>query len=298
MSANTSGTRKRERRARTGVGAALGLINRLWVVGAVVLWAGCAGGEAGPSEGESTPGVGNWTVAAERVRSSVHSVWGSKPALGVDLTAFGPVGTAFVVGRNGVLLSNAHVVVRGDSTLVPRLHVLVQTDTGSTLYPARVLALDVERDLSLLAIADTSLVPLRWSDGHVPMGWPLATIGYGLPEGGVVDTARAAVTSEYTVFRRFTAGFSSGYRTLEPGDPSTNVLEVDLFLFPGVSGGPTFDLEGRVVGVNQGQHRYREGGSTSYGRVIPRLVVGQFLELQGQAAGLDSASVFHGRADP
>jgi S1-C subfamily serine protease len=160
-----------------------------------------------------------------------------------------------------------------------------------------VLALDVERDLSLLAVPDTTLLPLRWSDGRAPMGRPLATIGYGLPEGGVVDTARAAVKSEYTVFRRFTAGFSSGYRTLEPGDPSTNVLEVDLFLFPGVSGGPTFDLDGRVVGVNQGQHRYRAGGSTSYGRVIPRLVVGQFLELHKDVSGLDSASVFRGPSD-
>ncbi len=287
MSVNASRTADGPR--RRGVGTAARRVAAL--LASVLLVAGCGGAGGGGAEDEP-PVAGDWAAAAARVRPAVHSVWGSKPALGGALTAFGPVGTAFVVAHGGVLLTNAHVVARPDSTLVPRLHVLVQTDSGSTLHPARVLALDLDRDLSLLGIADTTLVPLRWSDGRAPMGWPLATIGYGLPEGGVVDTARAAVTSEYTVFRRFTAGFSSGYRTLEPGDPSTNVLEVDLFLFPGVSGGPTFGPDGRVVGVNQGQHRYRDGGSTSYGRVIPRLVVGQFLELRGAAAGLDSASVF------
>lgn len=259
----------------------------------LVVWlaAGCVGG--GEEEPFGADGS-DWRKAAERVRPSVHSVWGSKPALGSELTVFGPLGTSFAVSPRGVLLTGAHVVVGADGTLIARLHVLLQTDSGAVLYPTTVLGLDTERDLALLGIADTALTPVRWGSGRAPMGWPLATIGYGLPEGGVVDTSRSEVTSRYTVFRRFTAGHSSGYRTLVPGDPSTNVLEVDLFLFPGVSGGPTFDRDGRVIGVNQGQHRYRDGGPTSYGRVIPRLVVGQFLELHGAEAGVDSAGVFGG----
>lgn len=250
----------------------------------------------GCGSGADDPGPSDWTGAAERVRPSVHSVWGSKPALGGELTAFGPVGTAFAVSSRGLLLTGAHVIARTDGVLVPRLHVLVQTDTGAVLHPATVVSRDMARDLALLEVADTTLVPVRWGVGTTPMGAAVATIGYGLPEGGVVDTAQSEVLSRYTVFRRFTAGYSSGYRTLEAGDPSTNILEVDMFLFPGVSGGPMFDRDGNVLGVNQGQHRYRDGGPTSYGRVIPRLVVGQFLELHGTQAGLDSAGVF-GRAD-
>lgn len=262
---------------------------RLTALLTVLLTAGCGGA----GEAEST-----WTMAAERVRPSVHSVWGSKPALGGPFTAFGPVGTSFAVSPHGLLLTSAHVVARADGSLVARLHVLLQTDSGAILHPSTVLGLDMDRDLALLGIADSALTPVSWGGGRAPMGSALATIGYGLPEGGVVDTARSEVTSRYTVFRRFTAGHSSGYRTLVPGDPSTNVLEVDLFLFPGVSGGPTFDRDGRVIGVNQGHHRYRDGGPTSYGRVIPRLVVGQFLELYGREAGVDSAGVFGGgRAD-
>lgn len=265
----------------------------LWAAGAlaVLVLVGCAG-DGEPSAGDGAAGMESdgWVAAAERVRPSVHSVWGSKRALGGALSAFAPVGTAFAIGRDR-LLTNAHVVVRPDSSPVPRLHVLVQTDSGSTLMEARIVALDVGRDLALLAVPDTMLRPVLWSDGMAPMGMPLATIGYGLPEGGVVDTTDMEVKTEYTVFRRFSAGYSSGYRTLVPNDPSSNVLEVDLFIFPGVSGSPTFDREGRVLGVAMGYRQFGNDSPTSYGRVVPRLVVRQFIDLNGAAAGVDSTAL-------
>ncbi len=66
---------------------------------------------------------------------------------------------------------------------------------------------------------------------------------------------------------------------------------MDLFLFPGVSGGPTFGPDGRVLGVNRGHRRF-SGGVTTYGHVIPRLVVGQFLRESGAPVGVDTARVF------
>ena len=97
----------------------------------------------------------------------------------------------------------------------------------------------------------------------------------------------AQVTTRFTVSQRFTAGHSSAYRTLAAGDPSTNVLELDLFLFPGVSGGPTFTRAGEVVGVNRGG-RTLGSGATSYGHAIPVLVVRQFLEAAGYAGLTES----------
>jgi len=219
------------------------------------------------------------------VGPSVHSVWASRPAPG-GRTAFAPVGTGFVVAvdsAGSLLLTSAHAVTDTAGVPLPRPTVLVQTDSA-VLYRAEAVAVDGGRDLALLRIADTTLTPVAWRAERVAMGAPVATIGYGLPEGGIVDTADARVTTRYTVARRFTAGHASSYRTLVAGDPSTNVLELDLFLFPGVSGGPTFTPDGRVLGVNQGGWELR-AETTSYGHVIPVLVVRQFL----RAAGYDDA---------
>lgn len=241
-------------------------------------------GACGP--GEAVP-PGDWVAGAAAVRPAVHSIWASRPAL-EGLTAFGPVGTGFTVAVDSggaAVLTSAHVVADPAGEPYRRLSVLVQADTGSVLYPAEVLGVDVGRDLALLRIPDTTLVPVRWAVERVPMGTPVATIGYGLPEGGIVDTADAMVKTRFTVSRRFTAGHSSSYRTLTAGDPSTNILELDLFLFPGVSGGPTFTRDGRVLGVNRGTREVRSG-PTSYGHVVPVLVVRQFLESIGRAEAM------------
>lgn len=258
----------------------------LWVI--VLLSIVSIGAACGPVE-EPASEPDDWVAAAAAVRGSVHSVWASRPAL-EGLTAFAPVGTGFVVAVDSVgasVLTNAHVVSETDGTPFRRLSVLVQADTGSVLYDARVMALDWERDLALLAIPDTTLVAVRWVAARVPMGTPLATVGYGLPEGGIVDTTGAQVTTRFTVSQRFTAGHSSAYRTLTPGDPSTNILELDLFLFPGVSGAPTFTRAGEVVGVNRGG-RTLGNGATSYGQAIPVLVVRQFLEAAGYGGSAES----------
>ena len=228
------------------------------------------------------PPPADWVTGAAAVRPSVHSIWASRPAL-EGLTAFAPVGTGFTVAVDSIgasVLTNAHVVADTAGEPLRRLSVLVQTDTGSILFLPEVVALDRQRDLALLRIGDTTAVPVQWRTDRVPMGTPVATIGYGLPEGGIVDTADARVTTRYTVARRFTAGYASAYRTLTPGDPSTNVLELDLFLFPGVSGGPMFTRDGRVLGVNRGGWELR-AETTSYGHAIPVLVVRQFLRAAG-----------------
>ena len=253
----------------------------------LVLGGGCA------PEPEPEPTPDGWVEAAAAVRPAVHSIWATRPAL-ERMAAFGPVGTGFTVAADSagaLLLTNAHVVADTAGEPLPRLSVLVQADTGSVLFAAHPLAIDRTRDLALLRIADSTLTPVVWESERVAMGTPVATIGYGLPEGGIVDTTGDRVTTRYTVTRRFTAGYASSYRTLEAGDPATNVLELDLFLFPGVSGGPTFTRAARVLGVNRGGWELR-AETTSYGHAIPVLVVRQFLA----AAGYE-ARVFPARVD-
>jgi serine protease Do len=219
------------------------------------------------------------------IRPSVHSVWASRRIDDGSATAFGPVGTAFAVRGDGLLLTGAHVVTGEDGMPLARLHVLIQRESGNAVRGAEIVAVDHDRDLALLRVADSALVAVRWADVRAPMGAPVATIGYGLPEGGVVDTTDASITTRFTVFPRFAAGYSSGYRTLTPGDPSTNVLELDLPLFGGVSGGPVFGLDGRVLGVNWRQVR-SSAGPTPFGSAIPALVVRQFLDAVRDSTGM------------
>lgn len=228
-------------------------------------------------------------AASAAVLPTVHSVWGTVAAGDGAMRAHAPRGTAFSVRPDGVLLTSAHVVA-GQEGVVARLRVLIQSDTGAVTYPAEVLALDATRDLALLRIPATGLEAVAWTAEEAPMGAPLATIGYGLPEGGIVDTTGEAVTTRYTVFRRFTAGYGSGYRTLVRGDAATNVLEVDLYLFPGVSGGPAFRPDGRLVGVNRG-HRLFRAGPSSYGHVVPTQVVRDFLESVERETGISAADL-------
>ncbi|MFW5947318.1 MAG: S1 family peptidase, partial [Gemmatimonadota bacterium] len=158
----------------------------------------------------SPPPPTDWVAGAAAVRPSVHGVWASRPAL-PGMTAFSPVGTAFTVAADtagSLVLTNAHVVSDTADEPYRRLSVLVQTDTGSVLYPATVAARDERRDLALLRIGYAGSVPVPWRTERVPMGTPVATIGYGMPEGGIVDTAGARVTTRYTVTRRFTAGYA------------------------------------------------------------------------------------------
>jgi S1-C subfamily serine protease len=249
---------------------------RIAAVAALMALTACA-----PDAPDAAADPGDWVAGAAAVRPSVHSVWASRPALD-GLRAFGPVGTGFVVAvdsAGSLLLTCAHVISDTTDVLLDRLAVVVQGDT-TAVYGAEPLAVDHRRDLALLRIPDTTLTPVTWRTERVAMGTPIATIGYGLPEGGIVDTTGARVMTRYTVARRFTAGYASSYRTLEAGDPSTNILELDLFLFPGVSGGPAFTRAGRVLGVNRGGFEIRME-ITSYGHVIPVLVVRQFLEASG-----------------
>ena len=257
-----------------------------------LLVAALAGAWGCASEPEPEPAPGDWVSGAAAVRPSVQSIWATRPAL-ERMAAFGPVGTGFTVATDSagaLILTNAHVVADTAGEPLPRLSVLVQSDTGSVLFVARPLAIDGKRDLALLRIADTTLTPVVWARERVVMGTAVATIGYGLPEGGIVDTTGDRVTTRYTVARRFTAGYASSYRTLVAGDPATNVLELDLFLFPGVSGGPTFIRSGRVLGVNRGGWELR-AETTSYGHAIPVLVVRQFLAAAGWEAQVFGDSV-------
>lgn len=147
-------------------------------------------------------------------------------------------GTGFVT-RDGLVVSNAHVVVaEGEAAkMLARL-------TGGGIYanfygsderhPLKILSFDEREDVAVLAFADGAeseeYLELADSDG-VKMGERIFTIGN--PLGYEFSYAEGTVGSPYRKF----------------GDRKNPVLQMQLAVNPGNSGGPVCNSRGEVVGI-------------------------------------------------
>jgi serine protease Do len=153
-------------------------------------------------------------------------------------------GSGFIVGADGVILTNAHVVSDADEVLVKL--------TDRREFVAKVLGTDKLTDIAVLKIEASGLpaaslappAPLRVGE------WVLAI---GSPFG-----------FESTV----TAGVISATRRSLPGDGFVQFIQTDAAINPGNSGGPLINMRGEVVGINS-QIYTRSGGYQGLSFAIP-----------------------------
>jgi S1-C subfamily serine protease len=152
------------------------------------------------------------------------------------------VGTGFIVGSDGVIVTNCHVV-EGASKIT-----VFTSAVEPKEYDARLIGADCLHDLAVIQIDETGLptVPLGNSSDLV-LGQRVVAIGYALAlEGGPSVT---------------TGIVSSLDRTIQAQDPQcevcqngvrtySNVIQTDAAINHGNSGGPLLDMQGRVVGIN------------------------------------------------
>jgi serine protease Do len=139
------------------------------------------------------------------------------------------LGSGFIISHDGYILTNNHVVDHADK-------VTVRLQDRRTLT-AKVIGTDPTYDIALLKVdagGDLPAVELGDSRSLKPGQWVLAI---GSPFG-----------FDYTV----TQGIVSAVgRNLGQRDqPYTSFIQTDVPINRGNSGGPLFDLQGRVVGVN------------------------------------------------
>jgi serine protease Do len=158
------------------------------------------------------------------------------------------VGSGFVVSADGYVVTNNHVV-KGAST------VSVKFDGGQS-FDAKVIGTDAKTDLAVLKIDSGNkfdFVPLSEKDAKVG-DWVMA-VGNPFGLGGTV-----------------TAGIiSANGRDIGSG-PYDDYLQIDASINKGNSGGPAFNLEGEVVGVNTAIFS-PSGGSVGIGFAIPASTV-------------------------
>jgi S1-C subfamily serine protease len=144
------------------------------------------------------------------------------------------IGTGFVVGENGLIVTNQHVVEGASS-------VTVTLSSGDRLS-ATVVAEDRDHDLVVLDVdgAALSALPLGSSDG-LKVGETVVAIGHALDLDGGPSVTAGIVSS---LDRAIDVRDATGVRSYE------GLLQTDAALNHGNSGGPLLTLDGRVVGVN------------------------------------------------
>ena len=148
------------------------------------------------------------------------------PGRGDDAPVMHGMGSGFIVSADGYILTNAHVVEHADEVTV-RL-------TDRREFPAKVIGSDARSDVAVLKIDARDLPVVKLGDRHdvKPGEWVLAI---GSPFG-LENTA--------------TAGIVSGTSRAVASDTAVPFIQTDVAVNPGNSGGPLFDLDGEVVGMN------------------------------------------------
>lgn len=133
-------------------------------------------------------------------------------------------GTGFVVGSDGRIATNLHVIAGSPE-------VRVRMADGSEFEVQRVVAIDPQRDLAIIGINARDLPTARLGNSdEVSAGDRVVAIGNPL---GVLD---------YTV----SDGLISSVRQLDEG---VKVLQISAPISQGSSGGPLFNPYGEVIGV-------------------------------------------------
>jgi serine protease Do len=162
-------------------------------------------------------------VQAKRAASAEERAQLGPQAAGRTLTS---LGSAFFISADGYAVTNNHVV-EGSTT------VAIETDDQKS-YTAKVVGTDPTSDLALLKVDGRNDFPfVKLADKMPRIGdWVLA-IGNPFGLGGTV-----------------TAGIVSARERNIDIATADNLIQIDAPINRGDSGGPTFDLNGRVIGVN------------------------------------------------
>ena len=157
------------------------------------------------------------------------------------------VGSGFIVSPDGYVLTNAHVVADASEVTV--------TLTDRREFPAKVIGIDKASDVALIKIAANGLPTVRFGDPSKlrPGQWAIAI---GSPFG-FENSVTAGVIS--AVGRPLNDGSNSSYVTF---------IQTDAAVNPGNSGGPLFNIDGEVIGINS-QIYSRTGGYMGVSFAIP-----------------------------
>lgn len=161
------------------------------------------------------------------------------------------LGSGFVISADGYVVTNNHVISAGQRGAV--VESITVTFPDRREFKAKLIGRDVQSDLAVLKIEGTNLPFVRFGDSRqARVGDWVVAIGNPFGLGGSV-----------------TAGIiSATHRVTGQGGAYDRFLQTDASINRGNSGGPMFDLQGNVIGINS-QILSPTGGNVGIGFAIP-----------------------------
>jgi serine protease Do len=161
------------------------------------------------------------------------------------------LGSGFLISADGYVVTNNHVIApAGRGATVESITVTLQDRKE---YKAKLIGRDPTSDLAVLKIESPTPLPfVRLGDsGRARVGDWVVAIGQPFGLGGTV-----------------TAGIVSAVHRSTGGGPFDSFIQTDAAINQGNSGGPMFNLNGEVIGINS-QIYSQSGGNIGIGFAIP-----------------------------
>ncbi len=157
------------------------------------------------------------------------------------------LGSGFVIdSENGYIVTNSHVIDQADEIKI--------TLYDDTTLDAKVVGYDTKTDLAVLKvdIKDTKLHAVEWGNSqNIRVGDWILAVGNPFGLGGTV-----------------TAGIISARQRDINAGPYDDFIQTDASINRGNSGGPMFNMDGQVIGINTAIFS-PTGGSVGIGFAIP-----------------------------
>ncbi len=155
------------------------------------------------------------------------------------------LGSGFIIDPAGYVVTNNHVIAEADEITV--------TLADDRRLKAKVVGRDAKTDLALLKVESAALLP---------------AVEFGDSKGTRVGDWVVAIGNPFGLGGTVTAGIvSARHRDINSG-PYDDFIQTDASINRGNSGGPMFNLDGKVIGINTAIFS-PSGGSVGIGFAIP-----------------------------
>jgi serine protease Do len=155
------------------------------------------------------------------------------------------LGSGFIIDPSGLIVTNNHVIEDADQISV--------TLNDGTSLPAKLIGRDEKTDLALLKVRPRK---------------PLPYAKFGNSDDALVGDWVIAIGNPFGLGSTVTAGIVSARNRDINAGPYDDFIQTDAPINRGNSGGPLFDMDGDVVGINSAIFS-PSGGSVGIGFSIP-----------------------------